>query len=140
MKKIANYLILIVLISTILSCGNYKYLYGYTNDDYYKRVSKSLEYVIEKDKLFLVFTKNYNDSKVKIIQNEIVIFNSNISTKENGIAEVIKVKINSEINIFLDKSKRPLKITSEQMKLYKNIYVEKNKKEVIVEFNNGQKI
>ncbi len=69
MRKVKNYLVLFIVITTIISCSSYKYLYGYATDDSYKRVSKSLEYVMKKDELFLVFTKNYNNTKVKVVQN-----------------------------------------------------------------------
>ena len=82
MRKLFEFLILFSTITTIMGCSNYKYLYGYATEDSYKRVSKSLEYVLKKEEMFLVFTKNYDDSKIKVIQNDAILFEENISNKK----------------------------------------------------------
>ncbi len=139
MRKLVKFLVLFIAITTMISCSSYKYLYGYATEDSYKRVSKSLEYVMKKEELFLVFTKDYENSKVKVVQNEAVLFEGDISNNKNGMAKVVRVNINSEVTVDFEGIKNPLKITVEQMRLYKHIYLEKDENKIVVEFNDNHK-
>ena len=139
MRKLVEFLILFSTITTIMGCSNYKYLYGYATEDSYKRVSKSLEYVLKKEEMFLVFTKNYDDSKIKVIQNDAILFEENISNNKNGMSKVFIINKNSEVIVEFEGIKKPLNITVEQMKLYKHIYLENNKNKIAVEFNDYHK-
>ena len=139
MRKLVEFLILFSTITTMMGCSNYKYLYGYATEDSYKRVSKSLEYVLKKEEMFLVFTKNYDDSKIKVIQNDAILFEENISNNKNGMSKVFIINKNSEVIVEFEGIKKPLNITVEQMKLYKHIYLENNKNKIAVEFNDYHK-
>ncbi|MGV1012918.1 MAG: hypothetical protein ACOYBS_10750 [Flavobacterium sp.] len=138
MRKKVNYLI--VLFSfTFMSCNNYKFVFFPSSEEYNARMSRILEHVLKKDELFLCFTKNYHNKKIKVLEDDKVLFEGIATTKENGSAGTFIVNKNSELSIYFDKIKEPLKITKEQMKLYKYVYIEKHKHKVIVEFNNGHK-
>lgn len=139
MRKLVEFLILFSTVTTMMGCSNYKYLYGYATEDSYKRVSKSLEYVLKKEEMFLVFTKNYDDSKIKVIQNDAILFEENISNNKNGMSKVFIINKNSEVIVEFEGIKKPLNITVEQMKLYKHIYLENNKNKIAVEFNDYHK-
>lgn len=139
MRKLVEFLILLITITTVMGCSNYKYLYGYATEDSYKRVTKILKYVLKKDELFLVFTKNYANSKIKVIQNDTILIEENISNNKNGMSKVLIINKNSEVIVVFEGIKKPLNITVEQMKLYKHIYLENNKNKIAVEFNDNHK-
>lgn len=140
MIKIKKYLALVVVFITIVSCCNYNYRYGYVTEDSYKRVSKSLEYVLKKDELFLIFTTNFNMDKIKVIDNDNILYDDFITTDKSGKAKVFKININSDLKIEFNNIKEILRITKDQMKSYKYIYLKKANKKVTIEFSNNGKV
>lgn len=135
MKKYKVILAAFVIIS-IVSCHSYKFVFAPTDGVI---ATKTFSKILKEDQLFLVFTKAYDNSKITVYENKIVLFDSIIPPPRKNITKVFKVNINSNITIHFDDIKKPLHITKEQMKNYKFIYIEKDNKKVTVDFNNGTK-
>lgn len=64
---------------------------------------------------------------------------SEISANGKKTEKVLTIKDFREIKITFDGISQPLKIKTEQMKMYKFIYIERRKKNVLIEFNNQTK-
>lgn len=139
MKKLKPIIQLITILIFTSSCNSYKLNYYPTSYELMDRKSNVLEDLIKKDELFLIFTKGFENTTVKLLENNNIIFDSSMVTKKNGRAETLKVNINSNLKIYFADIKKPLFIKSSQMKLYKYVYIEKKKNKVTVEFNNGHK-
>lgn len=138
MKSIIYLSTAIFICFLLFSCSSYKFEYVPTNDNATLGLSKSLSNYLKADESYLSFTKSYKNSKIKILENNKVLFDSVISTGDK-IAKTFKINQNSNVIIYFEDIKKTLTLTKEQMKNYKFIYIEKNKKEVLVEFNNGTK-
>ena len=139
MRKSIKYFVLVIVNSLFLSCSNYNTVFSASSEDIISRKAKVLEYVLKKDELFLIFTRVFDNTQVKVIENNKMVYDGLMNTDESGKSNVFKININSELTIFFDKIKKPLKITKEQMKLYKYIYISKNKNKITAEFSNGAK-
>lgn len=139
-KKIIKLNVLMAFIIIILtSCNSYKFVFFPSNEETISKVSKTTEYVIKKEELFLCFTKTYVNTKVKIMENDSVVFDGVMTTKRNGRAETFKINIYSKTIIYFEGITKPLEIDYEKKKLYKYVYLEKQNKKVVIEFNNGYK-
>jgi hypothetical protein len=136
-KNIAIFTILI----TLISCSPYKFIFVPVKNDTSEKLSKVLSKYLKNDELFLTFTKSYDNDNIKVYENSEIKFDSVITTgkKIYGLAKAFKVNKNSIVTIYFEGIKRPLLITKEQMKDYKQIYVSKKGKNIEIEFNNGAK-
>lgn len=136
MKKI---IICFVLLILTISCVNYKYLYIPTSEATSNGLSKSLQGTLKSEQLFLSFSKSFENSKVEIFENDVLLFNGLLSSTDTRFTKVIKISSLSQIRIQFDAFKKPLVLSPEQMKNYKFIYLEKKKNYVLIEFNNSTK-
>jgi len=125
------------ILGLIVSCQTYKIIYVPTDG---VTAKKGFSSILKENQLFLVFAKSYGRSKVKVVENDKIIFDSLMPAPRKNTAQAFKVNINSVITISFDDIKKTLTILPEQMEKYKFIYIEKKKKKVSVEFINGTKI
>jgi hypothetical protein len=139
MKKLINYLIILFTLVIFYSCSNYKTVSFPASEDSVNKLNNMLKNVINENELFLIFTKDFDNSNVKIENNDKLVFEGLITTNDTGKAKVLKVDKNTKITITFKDIKKVLQINEAQMKLYKYIYIEKNKKKFVIEFNNGHK-
>lgn len=138
-KSIFYSSVTILICCLLFSCSSYKFEYIPTSDKILLGLSKSLSNNLKEDELYLSFTKTYKNSKIRIIENNEILFDSLISTDNKKITKTFKINKNFNVQIYIEGIKQSLNLTKEQMKDYKFIYIEKNKKKVVVEFNNGTK-
>jgi hypothetical protein len=124
---------------TFISCSPYKFIYVPVKNDTSEKLSKVLSKYLKKEELFVTFTRSYDN--IKVYENSEIRFDSVITTgkKIYGLAKAFKVNKNSIVTIYFESIKRPLLITKEQMKDYKQIYVSKKGNNIEIEFNNGAK-
>ena len=94
---------------------------------------------MDKDDCYLIFTKEFNEENIEVKTNENIIYNNKISTNGYQTAEVVKVKNSSNIEINIEGINKPVKIKTDQIKIYKFIFIEKKNRKVKVEFNNNMK-
>jgi hypothetical protein len=140
--KIKKCILVVLVLATGISCSSYKFTFVPIKEDTPEKLSSVLSSYLKEDELFLIFTKSYKDSPIKIYENNEVKFDSLITTDDlgfKGIARAFKVNKNSEVIVFFDKLKKPLKISKYQMREYKRIYIERERNNIEVEFNNGAK-
>jgi hypothetical protein len=103
MKKYKVILAAFVIIS-IVSCQSYKFVFAPTDGVI---ATKTFSKILKEDQLFLVFTKAYDNSKITVYENKIVLFDSIIPPPRKNITKVFKVNINSNITIHFDDIKKP---------------------------------
>lgn len=139
MKNLIKCLAVLVILTLLQSCKSYKFIFAPSSEEIISKRAIALQYIIKKEELFLVLTNSFKNEKVKVLENNNIIYDDLIETDTRGKAKVFEVNINSKITMLFDGIKDSLKITPEQMKLYKYIYLSKNKKKVTVEFSNGGK-
>lgn len=133
MRKLTLFLFLIFQ----LSCTSVSYKSVPTSEEIYLRLSKIIK--IDEDECFLIFTRKFSDENIKVKLDGNVIYNDKISTNDYRTAEVLKVKNSLNIEIKFEGIVKPVKITPEQMRIYKYIYVERKSRKIIVEFTNNAK-
>ena len=131
-------LLLILLIISQLSCSSVSYKSVPTSEERYLQLSNSLKNM-DKDDCYLIFTKEFNEENIEVKTNENIIYNNKISTNGYQTAEVVKVKNSSNIEINIEGINKPVKIKTDQIKIYKFIFIEKKNRKVKVEFNNNMK-
>jgi hypothetical protein len=92
------------LFVTFISCSKYTFTYipvtEYENID---KLNKINAHNIQHDELYLIFTKSFKNYRVKIFQNDIIKFDSIITTSSKrvyGIAESFKVNKKSQLKIY----------------------------------------
>ncbi len=142
MKKIKSFILIFFFIFLLSSCSSIKYIYHVDEINNYEKISSALKnanYISEKE-FYLVFTKDFFEFPVKIIENEKIMFDGIITTKSNNIAKSFKLKYNCSYQIELKDQKDRVLIIPEKIKNYKYVYINKNKNKIIVNFNNGEKI
>lgn len=139
MIKLIGYSLGIFICCSFFSCVSYKYEFRPTNKTVNLGLSKALAKNLKEDQLYLSFTKSYNQSRIKIYENNKILFDSLMPADKKYITKAFKVNKSSDIMIYFEDIRKPLKITKEQMKDYKFIYIEKKKRKVLIEFNNGTK-
>ena len=132
---------LTLLIISQLSCTSISYKSAPTSEEKFFNLSKTLasKSIIEEDSCFLIFTRDFNSQNLKVKVDGNIIYNGKISTNGYRVAEVIKVKMNSNIEIYLEGISKQVKISAKQYRNYKYIYVEKNNRKIVVEFNDSSK-
>ena len=90
---------LTLLIISQLSCTSISYKSAPTSEEKFFNLSKTLasKSIIEEDSCFLIFTRDFNSQNLKVKVDGNIIYNGKISTNGYRVAEVIKVKMNSNI-------------------------------------------
>jgi glutaredoxin-related protein len=139
--KLKDFIRILFVTTICISCNPFKYTFVPIEPNYdAEKISRSIK-SLKPNQLFLIFTKNYQNSRIKLYSDDLVLFDSTITTNLSGnlmgLAKAFKVDKESKIIIHFDDIKKPLTITPQQMKEYKLIYLIKEKGRVEIEFNNN---
>jgi len=122
--------IYILFILFIFSCKPIKYVFDDIQTDIYESIYMPNERGI-------IFTRDYFNDKLKIKQNDSVIFEEVITTK-SGIAKFLKADKNSDIVIYINDTS-PFVLTTHQMANYRHVYIYHNKRKIYVHFTDKRK-
>lgn len=136
--------IVVLVVCIFCSCNTIyrKTFVPITKYDEIKRLNQIHQKKVAENEAFLTFTKNFNNDKIKIFDDERVIIDSTLSTGKYGIigmADSFKINKEAVIIIQINNERKLLTIYPKEMKNYKFIYVEKNGGKYNVEFNNSKR-
>ncbi|PKP23966.1 MAG: hypothetical protein CVU03_14085 [Bacteroidetes bacterium HGW-Bacteroidetes-2] len=139
MKRTFNLIVSALLLIIIISCSPIKYTYG--SKDNFEKISLALKkggYIDEK-KYFIVFNNGFNNDYVSIKIGENIIFENNINSEKKVITQSFKISYDSVCKILFN-NKIELVIYPKDVEEYKFVYLSKENKNIIVDFNNMKKI
>jgi hypothetical protein len=128
---------------TLSGCGKYDLKYSsIAPEDDIVIMDKMYSRIMDSSELYFAFTKGYKNTRLRVYENGQKKFDSIISTgsqKVLGLAKVIRIKKKSDIIIHFDNLMKPLKISRQQMKGYKSIYISKKQNHFDILFDNKRK-
>lgn len=135
-----KYTVIIIISIVFLSCSNYKLQFVPTDDIIKSKLDDAFFelYKIDTNELYFSFTKSYNNYHIKVIENDSILYDSLVTTGDKGLAKTFKVNGNSDVTVYFEEFKKPLKIKKENLRNYKLVFVYKQNGKVLVEFNNGK--
>lgn len=133
MKRI----IVLIIMFMLSSCSPYKFRFSTLNDTAKSMLDDNLfeAYGTKPNELYLCFMTFYDDYQVTVIENNLIIYDSLISTDNKGIAKAFKINNDSDMTVWFEDFKKPLKIKSKDLKGYKFVFLYKQDGNVFVKFN-----
>lgn len=124
-----------MILLLFISCKSYEIRYEPTDKDFNLKATSN---ILKPDEIFLTFTRDYDSTGVKLIQNDSIIFDGAL-TSQKGKSQSFKIDKSMALKIIFDNIKMPLLLSPAQMSDYKFVYVYKNQKKVYIQFYDGPK-
>ena len=124
-----------------LSCATEnKLTYESTTGIDLERLDRGLEHAnyLKSDELWLFLYSGFESTKIQVIENNEIKFDSIISTstKYPRLATVLKINKHSEVKLHSPSISKPLVIKKGEMLNYKSIYISKRNRHLEVDFSN----
>jgi hypothetical protein len=140
--KYIKFVIKLSFLFLFLSCSNIVYKYNNDVSSHHKKISLALKEAnyISENEFYLIFTKGFLNSEIKILDEKGILFEDTITTKTSLIAKSFKLKYGFRYQIKLESLNDKILILPEKSKNYKYVYISKSKNKVFADFNNGKKI
>lgn len=128
-KKILYITVVLVI---VIACKSKRYLYDTPIP------SVVFEGALESNEAYVLFTRNFYQDKIKVIQRDSTLLDDYI-TSVYGKAKVVQIDKNYDVSVYINNKKNPLVFSAEQMKNYHHIYVYQNNNRFYVHFTDKTK-